>query len=209
MPPGDHDERRVEIYFGPSPHTNLSKNEVGNFIVSEMGLRGPGGSPKWTEGITELIQLGMETFNESNIDNPEITNRINQLERKLDRYQGRIEQMRAAEGINSGPDEIVEAAKIVLRSEARILEVLCRDDNIGVKSPNFVDSMKLYEEIGISPEAISILTERMSKNEPEGFVETDRYGESIKATSPDSFRRYCNLYRLKVEEIRSINLDYK
>lgn len=205
MPPDDHDERRVEVYFGPSPHTTLSKSEVGDFIVNNMGLKSPDGNPRWTEGITELVLLGMESFEEGLNDDSELWSRIEQLERELNQYQSEMERLRAASEADSGPDEVIEAAELVYRTEARILEVLCRDDHIGAKSPNYVDVMVVYKETGISPEAIGHLTEMMAMPEFGEFVGIHRYGGSIKAKSEGSFNRYCELRRLDPDDIRTEN----
>lgn len=62
MPPRDYDNRRVEVYFGPSRKVETTKEELAEFIIEEMALERSDGGPKWTKGVAELVDLGMEAF---------------------------------------------------------------------------------------------------------------------------------------------------
>jgi hypothetical protein len=94
MPPRDYDDRRVEVYFGPSRKVDVTKEELAEFIIEEMALERSDGGPKWTEGVAELVELGMEAFQDQYRDEPEYAEEILKLNRKLDEYQSEVRDSR-------------------------------------------------------------------------------------------------------------------
>lgn len=50
MPTPNYDDRRVEVYFGPSDKVDITKEELAGFIIEDMALEWSDGGPKWTEG---------------------------------------------------------------------------------------------------------------------------------------------------------------
>jgi hypothetical protein len=45
MPSRDHNDRRVEVYFGPSRKVETTKEELAESIIEEMGLQRSDGGP--------------------------------------------------------------------------------------------------------------------------------------------------------------------
>ncbi|WP_226041308.1 hypothetical protein [Natrinema sp. DC36] len=76
MPPHDYDDRRVEVYFGPSRKVDVTKEELAIYILEEMALERSDGGPKWTEGVAELVERGMEAFEEEYQNDPEYAEKI-------------------------------------------------------------------------------------------------------------------------------------
>lgn len=64
MPPRNYDNRRVEVYFGPPGKVDVTKEELAEFIIEDIGLERSDGAPKWTEGVGRLVKLGMDAFQE-------------------------------------------------------------------------------------------------------------------------------------------------
>lgn len=197
------EQRRVGIYFGPTANTVLTKDEVAEFIKNEMGLVRSDGGPKWTEGLTTLIEVGMSEWEDySVIDGPGLQERINDLEETVEDYHREVKESRPEQETDNSVG-LVEAAERVHRTEARILEVLCRDRNIGAKSPNYVEIHSLAEDVGLEYPVVYHFVENLVQPPCAKFVTFDLHGEKVKATSEDAFERYCEARRLDADSIGS------
>lgn len=71
----------------PSQKGHTIKEELAEFIRRWLlnGLMGP----KWTEGVAELVDLGMKAFGET-YQTPELGEEITRLNRKLDEYHNEV-----------------------------------------------------------------------------------------------------------------------
>lgn len=201
----DHEERRVGIYFGPSPYTLLTKEEVGEFIKNQMGLIRSDGGPKWTEGLTQLIELGMEVWRDGPEDISDIEKKVEQVNTKIDDYRDEILELSSQVEQKQSIDDLVDKAKQVHRTEARILEVLCRDENLGVKSPNYVSWSTVREKTNLEYHEVSYFARILANSQFSGFVEIDRTGNEIKAVDEKVFHTYCDERGLNPEAIRELN----
>lgn len=136
MPPKDHTDRRVEIYFGPESSTSLSKQDVADFLINDMGLVREDGAPKWTDGLTTLIKIGMNDWKDESVGSQHLDGqRFDEIIESIEECKNEIQNLNEDENNNQHLDAI-QASKQVQRIKAKILEVLCREEKIGVKSPN-------------------------------------------------------------------------
>lgn len=185
MPPSENNDRRIEIYMGPSRKVDLTKGELADFIIEKMGLVRSDGGPKWTEGVAELVELGMEAFKERGQNHPEFGEEIAKLNRKLDEYQAEVEKI-ATTG-QEPVDSRIHAAILTHRTQARILKVLCdhaRIDDMNV----FIELTDVAKEADLEYSAVSHHTRLLDLTE---FVERNKYGDHAKAASPDAFHVFC------------------
>lgn len=189
MPPRDYKDRRVEVYFGPSRKVSLSKEELADFIIETMGLIRSDGGPKWTEGVVELTQLGMEAYEKKYENNPEYAEEVARLNQKLDEYQREVRELASTQ--QKPVDTRIQAAKLTYRTQARILKVLSDagrpDDDI----LPFMDISKVAKEVDLHYSVVSYNARLLEKSEIGGFVRRDKLGEKVKATSKHSFTQFC------------------
>lgn len=192
--------RKIRLYFGPDGSSRPTKEEVGEFIVDEMGLvQGPENKPQWSQGVCELIELGMQAW-EGQLDSPETHKRIEELESQITDYRLKIRQLEQKLEAKRQKDGVVDPADRVHRIEARILEVLCRDEHQGTRSMNFVDLYEVTEQTGLQYSAVVKYAEKLEQFD--NGVELDMYGEKAKATSPNAFEAYCEGTGIDPEVIR-------
>lgn len=186
MSPRDYDDRRVEVYFGPSRKVRTTKEELAEFIIEEMGLERSDGGPKWTEGVAELVDLGMEAFTEKYQDDPEFGEEIVKLNRKLDEYQSEVREMATT---RQRPfDTLIQASKLTRRTQARILKVLSdrvwEDDGM----MTLVDLSEIAEEADIEYSAVSHHARLLDQG---GFVERGEYFDKVKLSHRNAFEKFC------------------
>lgn len=199
-----NEDRRVGIYFGPSSHTVLTKAEVGEFITDEMGLVRSDGGPKWTEGLVELIERGMQSWPEIEEDSLDIEQELVEIKDRLEEYQAETQELDTGQE-QDHVDDMIDLAKRVYRTEARILEVLSRDENIGVKSPNYVNWTTVASETGLDLAIVMYYGLMMHSHEGPAFIELDRKQDNAKVTSEEMFELYCDQHQLDPDDIRSMN----
>jgi len=197
MPPRDYDDRRVEVYFGPSRKVDVTKEELAEFIIKEMALERSDGGPKWTEGVAELVELGMEAFEEQYGDDPKYAEEITKLNRKLDEYQSEVREIAATQ--QEPVDTRIQAAKIAHRSQARILKVLSEAISADDSFIPFVDLYEIAEESGLEYSVVSHHTRLLEHPELGGYVRRDDLGEKAKVTSEDAYNSFCKSRRLNLE----------
>jgi hypothetical protein len=197
MPPRDYDNRRVEVYFGPSRKADVTKEELAEFIIEGMALERSDGGSKWTEGVAELVELGMEAFQEQYRDEPEYAEEIAKLNRKLDEYQSEV---RESSTFQERPvDSLIQASQLTRRAQARILKVLSgntREDEITL----FVDLAEVAKEADMEYSAVSHLTRLLDLG---GFVDRDTYGHKAKLNHRNAFEKFCESRMVDPETILS------
>lgn len=197
MPPRDYDNRRVEVYFGPSRKVQTTKEELADFIIEEMGLERSDGGPKWTEGVAELVDLGMEAFEEKYSDDPEYGEEVAKLNRKLDEYQSEVREIATTQ--QKLVDTLIHASKLTRRAQARILKVLSeqmrKDDGMIM----FVDLIDVAKKADMDYSAVSHHARLLDIS---GFVQRDTYGEKAKLSQRNSFENYCESRLVDPESIQ-------
>ena len=186
MPPRDYDDRRVEVYFGPSRKVQTTKEELADFIIEEMGLERSDGGPKWTEGVAELVDLGMKGFEEQYSDNPEYAEEVARLNRKMDEYQSEVREIAATK--QKPVDTLIHASKLTRRAQARILKVLSEQMREDGGMTMFVDLGDVAKEADMDYSAVSHHCRLLDIG---GFVQRDTYGEKAKLSQRNSFENYC------------------
>lgn len=196
MPPRDYNDRRVEVYFGPSRKVSLSKEKLAEFIIGEMGLERSDGGPKWTEGVAELVELGMEAFEEQYRDEPEYAEEIAKLNQKLDEYQREVRQIATTQ--QEPVDTLIHASKLTGRAQARILKILSKKMKEDGRMPLFVDLEEVAEEADMDYSAVSHHARLLDL---EGFIQRNTYGEKAKLSHKNVFEEYCELRMIDPESV--------
>lgn len=192
MPRDNHESRRVGIYFGPSSYTRLTKEEVAEFIKHEMGLIRSDGGPKWTEGLTSLIESGMNEWDRApEVDESELKESINEIEERIKDYHEDVRQLSQEQESEESIDYI-QAAERVHCLEERILEVLCREENIGAKSSNYVRIHNLAREIDVDYPIVYKFVENLAEDSCCNLVEMDLQREQVKAAKADAIEIHRN-----------------
>lgn len=205
MSSDDHEKRRVGIYFGPSSYTTLTKEEVAEFIKNNMGLIRSDGGPKWTEGLVGLIELGMEAWDEGFKSNSEIREELREISNKLDTYQSDVNELTTRLNQHQPSEDLVDMAKEVHQTEARVLEVLSRDGHIGARSPNYVTWETISNETGLDHYIVVYYARALAETNYGEFVQIDRLEKKVKLSNEDAFENYCNQRNLNPEKIHNIN----
>jgi hypothetical protein len=196
MPPRDYDDRRVEVYFGPSHKVDVTKEELAEFIIEEMALERSDGGPKWTEGVAELVELGMEAFEEQYGDDPEYTEEIAKLNQKLDEYQSEVREIAISQ--EEPVDTLIQASKLTRRAQARILKVLSKNAREDDGMSLFVDLVEVAKEVDMEYSAVSHHARLLDLG---GFVQRDTYGQKAKLNRENAFEEFCELRMLDSESI--------
>jgi hypothetical protein len=197
MPPRDYDNRRVEVYFGPSRKVQTTKEELADFIIEEMGLERSDGGPKWTEGVAELVDLGMEAFKEQYSDDPEYAEEVAKLNRKLDEYQSEVREIATTQ--QKPADTLIHASKLTRRAQARILKVLSEQMRKDDGRTMFVDLIDVAQEADMDYSAVSHHARLLDIG---GFVQRDTYGEKAKLSQRNAFENYCESRLVDSESVQ-------
>jgi hypothetical protein len=171
------------------------------FITEEMGLVRSDGGAKWTEGITELIVLGMNSWREgqysrSRMIEPE---RVEKLEEKNERLREKVESLQSTAVENDQGTEI-DAVRRVQEIEASILKVLCVE-GMGSESPNCMPVTDVCGHLDFDMKTVVEYAEKLSRTEYGGYVRHHSRKQHIKATSSDAFEDYCEGARIDTEGI--------
>lgn len=196
MPPRDYDDRRVEVYFGPSRKVDVTKGELAEFIIEEMALERSDGGPKWTEGVAELVELGMEAFEEQYGDEPEYAEEIAKLNRKLDEYQSELREISISQ--EEPVDTLIQASKLTRRAQARILRVLSENAREDDGMSLFVDLAEVAKGVDMEYSAVSHHTRLLDLG---GVVDRDSYGQKAKLSHKDGFEKFCELRMVDSDSI--------
>jgi hypothetical protein len=196
MPPHDYDDRRVEVYFGPSRKVDVTKEVLAEFIIEEMALERSDGGPKWTEGVAELVELGMEAFEEQYREEPEYAEEIAKLNRKLDEYQSEVREIATSQG--EPVDTLIQASKLTRHAQARILKVLSENAREDDGMSLFVDLAEVAREADMEYSAVSHYTRLLDLG---GFVDRDTYGQKAKLNHRNAFEKFCETRMVNSESI--------
>ncbi|MBB6645379.1 hypothetical protein [Halobellus ruber] len=199
MPPRDYDDRRVEVYFGPSRKVDLTKEELAEFIIEEMALERSDGGSKWTEGVAELVELGMEAFQEQHRDEPEYAEEIAKLNRKLDEYQSEVGEIAATQ--QEPIDARSQAAKLSHKSQAQILKALSEACEMDGDLIPFVDLYKVAKETDLDYSVVSHHAKLLEHPDLGGFISRDAPGEKAKVTRRSAFDEFCESRGVDTESI--------
>lgn len=76
---GVHDNRQVEVYFGSSREVEMTKEELAGFIIEETEIERSDTGHKWTEGVAELVDSGIESSEQRHRDGPECVKEVVKL----------------------------------------------------------------------------------------------------------------------------------
>ena len=136
---------------------------------------------------------------------PKLRESIYALEQKIDRYHKEVKDLNSEQAETDPADDLIPAAELVHRTEARILEVLCRDENIGAKSPNYVGTQSLVEETGLKYPILYQYVENLRKYPSGELIQFDVSYEQVKVTNEDAFTEYCQARGMDLEKIRAEN----
>lgn len=196
MPSRDHGNRRVEVYFGPSRKVQITKEELAEFIIEEMGLERSDGGPKWTEGVVELVDLGMEAFEEQYSDDPKYAEEVAKLNRKLDEYQSEVREIAATQ--QKPVDTLIHASKLTRRAQARILKVLSEQMRKDDARTMFVDLVDVAKEADMDYSAVSHHSRLLDIG---GFVQRDTYGQKAKLSHRNSLEEFCESRLIDMDSI--------
>ncbi len=167
--------------------------EVDSFITEEMGLVRDDGGAKWTEGVTELIMLGMDSWRQeqgqverAHLVSPESVESLEERNREL---RGKISDLQAKVDKLDRDDRKIEAAVRVQRIEASILKVLC--NNIGAKSPNYMSIEEVSDKTGHDYDTVVHYAVMLARVEFGGYFQFDRMEDNIKVQREDAYEKYC------------------
>ena len=176
MPSSKYTDDTAQIYFGnndPRP----SKERVESFIKENMGYERADGSAQWSKGVGELLEYGMDAFEESQqaftaVDPSE----VEELRDRVEELEAENEQLRAAT-----PPEPDDPERQQLRWECRVLEVLNRDENTTTRGePAWIGYDVLTAEIGMNPETVVSVIRSLRQH---GRIEQHNQQKKIRAVT--------------------------
>ncbi|ERG92872.1 MAG: hypothetical protein J07HQW1_02921 [Haloquadratum walsbyi J07HQW1] len=89
--------QRIAYYFGTSGSSKPTMEEVDSFITEEMGLVRDDGGAKWTEGVTELIMLGMDSWRQGQVERAHLVSpeRVESLEERNRELREKVSDLQA------------------------------------------------------------------------------------------------------------------
>lgn len=203
-------DRMIRLYFGQPDDPRPTKEEVGEFIVEEMGLTQGDDKPRWSEGVGRLIDQGMkaETDRLDAISHND-RERIQELESKVADYRAEVKRLQTQLNQRRETRGLIDAADRVHRIEASILEVLCRHEaaggHSGPKGMNYVDLYEVARATGYEFDTVHHYAQMLSKPANGEHVQLDKYEEKAKATRRDAFEDYCDATGIDSNRIRRLN----
>lgn len=206
MPREEYLDRTTQIYFGTKEDDRLTKEQVGEFIRNEMGLERADDSPQWTEGILELVEVGIDNYErEVQPTDPEILEQLEEAEQRLEELERENEMLKQQLETQQPTKQVDNPVHQVHLSECRILEVLCRDEYLGHRGdPNFVDVITIVEETGKDPSAVTATLNRMSAPHVD-LIESRGNADEVKPRSANIFEKHCEATGIDPEMVRRMN----
>lgn len=198
----DGDDRRVRFYLGKPGTGNVTKSEVGEFIKSEMGLVRSDDGPKWSDGLTTLINLGMDAWRANQVDRANLLapSRVEKIEERNRKLKDKVGQLRLELARTDQDSGKIDAAQRVQKIESDILRVLCSDENIGAKSPNFVSIGEVATETGHDYDTVEHYARQLQKTEFGAYVEFDRMDNNIKAQRQSAYQEHREAAGIEVSK---------
>ncbi|MFB6131707.1 MAG: hypothetical protein ABEJ28_12915 [Salinigranum sp.] len=192
MPREEYLDRTTQIYFGTDDDDRLTKEQVGQFIRNKMGLERADDSPQWTEGILELVEVGMDNYErEVQPTDPEILEQLEEAEQRLNDLERENEMLKQQLETQQSTKQVDNPVHQVHLSECRILEVLCREEYLGHRGdPNFVDVITIVEETGMDPSSVTATLNRMSSAHVD-LIKSRGDADEVKPLGADLFEEHC------------------
>lgn len=201
-------ERQITAYLGkPEGDDKITKDELGEFIASRMGYQNSNGEPEWSPGIAELLRVGMRQWDaETKTVDPEIVGELREakqtirdLRKERENLKEQIETEQVEQGYRGAADQ-------QHRLEARVLEVLCRDEHIGADSPNLVPVITVTQQTGLDNDTVGDVLDALSKPHNGELVTWHDLNPEAKARHAGVFEQYCsNVPEFSADEIRGLN----
>ena len=184
-------DQRITYYFGGPGDSKPTMEEVGSFITGEMGLVRDDGGAKWTDGVTELIMLGMDAWRQGQVERAHLVSpeRVESLEKRNQELRETVSNQRTEISKTDRDDGKIDAALRVQQIEASILKVL--SNNIGAKSPNYVSIEKVADQTKHDFDTVVHYSTMLARVEFGGYVQFDRMEDNIKVTREDAYDKYC------------------
>lgn len=162
-------DRCQKIYFGEPQDYKPTKKEVGDFIMNKMGAIYDGG-PAWSEGVPQLVEMGMrnwdkqlgvaslETFDELREERDRVKRKNRELREQLRNQRKQVQPERAVDQVE--------------RTEARILEVLCREYDSKTERPAFVSLPAIVQQTGFKYSTVVYYLNNLAREEFGGTLST-------------------------------------
>jgi len=206
MPREEYLDRTTQIYFGTKDDDRLTKGQVGEFIRNKMGLERADDSPQWTEGILELVEVGIDNYErEVQPTDPEILEQLEEAEQRLEELERENEMLKQQLETRQQTTQVENPVHQVHLAECRILEVLCRDEYLGHRGdPNFVDVITIVEETGKDPSSVTATLNRMSAPHVD-LIESRGNADEVKPLGANIFEKHCEATGIDPEMVRRMN----
>lgn len=201
-------DREITAYLGkPEGDDKITKDELGEFITDEMGLRNSDGDPSWSEGITELLSVGIRQWDtETKQANPEMVADLREAKQTIRDLRDERENLKEQIQTEQTEQGYRDAATRQHRLEARVLEILCRDEHLGVDTPNLVPVIEVAQQTGLDHDAVGSVLDALSKPHNGELVTWHDMNPEAKARHENVFEDYCNENPdFSADEIRRMN----
>lgn len=197
-------DRCQKVYFGKPFDVEPTKQEVGEFIMNEMGLT-YGEGPAWSKGVPRLVRLGMKNWGrvlEENTlsDYATLENEKNRLERKNKILRNKLEDERAENKWEQRADSD-RAVDRLEKLEATILEILCRVCAFDGESPDFLSVEEIARQSELEDSTVAHHLEKLSRTAFGGYVEFDKKEGVARVTGENVFEEYCQDARLDPDQV--------
>jgi hypothetical protein len=205
MPREEYLDRTTQIYFGEEDDDRLTKQEVGDFIRNRMGLERSDGSVEWTEGILELVECGMDNFEDAvQPTDPEIIEELEEARERIDELESENEMLkRQLQSQQVDTTHVKDPERKTHLIECRILEVLCRQENRGrTGKPQFIDPMNVIKGTGLKPDTVNHYLGIMSEPHVD-LIEEEGNRDRVKASK--GFEEHCEDTGIDPDRVRELN----
>jgi len=200
--------RKITAYLGKPEggDDRITKPELGEFITDRMGYRDSEGEPEWSEGIAALLRVGMRQWDaDTKAVDPEMVEELREAKREIRDLRQQREELKQQIQTEQVEQGYRDAAEIQHRLEARVLEVLCRDENLGVDSPNLVPVIEVAQKTGLDHDTMGDVLDTLSKPHMD-LVEWHNINPEAKARHGNVFEEYCSDNpEFTADEIRGMN----
>jgi hypothetical protein len=205
MPREEYLKRTKQIYFGEEGDDRLTKQQVGEFISNQMGLVRSDGKVKWTEGILELVECGMDNFEDAvQPTDPEIIEELEEARERIDDLEQENEMLkRQLQSQQVDTTHVKDPERKTHLIECRILEVLCRQENRGrTGNPQFTDPTKVAKGTGLKLETVNRYLGIMSEPHVD-LIEEEGNRDRVKASK--GFEEHCEDTGIDPDRVRDLN----
>lgn len=199
---------RVTLYFGKPGKGLPRKTEVEQFIRTEMCLvQGTDKTPRWSEGILELIDYGMDAYLDE-IEAPRqdtferLKDEISELQEEKQRLQTKLE-MPLERDTQREPEEQVQLM------EARILEILSRrnadDGEVDHEQTPYQELREASYATGYDFYAVLQTCRLLALKEYGGYIDNNEIISNSNVSFESDFERYCEEHDIQPHIIKTLN----